>query len=193
MNQRRNVGNIGGQSCSGEVCDRGARRDQHFAAHVAAFFLAGELILEVHAGRARFDHRFDQFEDIERPAETSFGVGHDRHEPIDVVFAFGMRDLVGALQRLVDPFDHRRHAVRRIKTLVGIHLPGEIGIRRHLPSAEINRFQSRLHLLHRLVAGERAESGDEGFGLQQAPKLFRAAPRQSVFDDDVALQSPNIA
>ena len=160
---------------------------------MSAFFLAGELIFEVHTGRARLDHSFDQFKNVERPAKTSFGVGHDRHEPIDIVFALDTRDLVGALQSLIDPFDHSRHAVCRIKTLIGIHLAGEIGIGRHLPSAKIDRLQSRPNLLKRLVPGERAESVDEGFGLKQTPKLFRAAPRQGVFDDDVALQSPNIA
>src|SRR5437762_7578352 len=45
----------------------------------------------------------------------------------------------------------------------------------------------------RLVADERTVSVDEGFRLKQTPKLFRAAPRQGVFDDDVALQAPNIA
>ena len=175
------------------MCDGSARRNQHFSSHVSAFFLAGELIFQVHAGRARLDHSFDQFKNIERPAKTSFGVGHDRHEPIDIVFAFDTRDLVGALQSLIDPFYHSRHAICRIKTLIGIHLAGEIGIGRHLPSAKIDRFQSRLNLLKRLIPGERAESVDEGFGLKQTPKLFRAAPRQCVFDDDVALQSPNIA
>src|SRR2546429_9810848 len=94
---------------------------------------------------------------------------------------------------MFNTFDLSRHAVCRIKTLIGIHLAGEIGIGRHLPSAKIDRLQSRPNLLKRLVPGERAESVDEGFGLEQTPKLFRAAPRQGVFDDDVALQSPNIA
>src|SRR2546430_3931134 len=66
-------------------------------------------------------------------------------------------------------------------------------MRSHLPPAEIGRSQSRLNLLKGLVPGERAESVDEGFGLEQTPKPFRAAPRQGVFDDDVALQAPNIA
>src|SRR4029077_10940022 len=67
QNQRGNVTNIGGQSCGNEVCDGSARRDQHFSPHVSAFFLPGEVVFEVHAGRARFDHSFDQFKDIERP------------------------------------------------------------------------------------------------------------------------------
>src|SRR5207248_8899099 len=155
--------------------------------------LARELILEVHAGRARLDHSFDQFKNVERSAKTGFGVGTDRHKPIDIVLTLDTRDLVGALQSLIDPFDHSRHAVCRIKTLIGIHLAGEIGISRDLPSAKVDRLQSRPNLLKRLVPGERAESVDERFGLEQTPKLLRAAPRQGVFDDDVALQAPNIA
>ena len=96
---------------------------------------------------------FDQFENVERPTKTSFGVGHDRHKPIDIVFAFDMMDLIGTLQSLIDPFDYCRDAVRRIKTLIGIHLSGEIGIGRNLPAAEIDRLQSRLNLLKGLIPG----------------------------------------
>src|SRR5207249_1465558 len=110
QNQRGNVTNIGGQSCGNEVCDGSARRVQHFSPHVSAFFLARELIFQVHTRCARLDHSFDQFKNVERPAKTSFGVGHDRHEPIDIVFDLDTRDLVGALQSLIDPFDHNRHA-----------------------------------------------------------------------------------
>ena len=75
-------------------------------------------------------------------------------------------DLVGALQRLIDAPNHSGNAVRRIQTLVGIHLAGEICVRCHLPAAEINRLQSRAHLLHRLIAGKRAERRDEWLGLE---------------------------
>src|SRR5206468_4493736 len=64
QNQRGNVTNIGGQSCGNEVCDGSARRNQHFSPHVSAFFLARELIFEVHASCARRDHRLDQFKYI---------------------------------------------------------------------------------------------------------------------------------
>ena len=74
---RRHVADIGGEPRRGEVRDRGPRRDEHFAAHVAAFFFARELILEMHAGRAGFDHRLDQFEDVKRTAETGFRIGDD--------------------------------------------------------------------------------------------------------------------
>ena len=86
-------------------------------------------------------------------------------------------DLVRALQRLVDPLYHRRHAVRRVKALVGIHLPGEIRVRRDLPSAQVNCFQSGPHLLHCLVAGQRAERSNERLGLEQVPSF--SAPRRA--------------
>ena len=97
----------------------------------------------MHTGRARLDHRFDQFENVERSAETSFGVGDDGRKPVDLVLAFGMRDLVRALQRLVDSPNDRRNTVGRVKTLVRIHLPGEIGIGRDLPAAEIELPSAR--------------------------------------------------
>ena len=98
-------------------------------------------------------------------------------------------DLIGALQGLIDPLHYCRNAVRRIETLIGIHLAGEICVGRHLPAAQIDRLQSRFDLLHRLIAGQRAEGRNKIFGVQQFPKLFRAAPRQRVLDDEAALQT----
>ncbi len=66
-------------------------------------------------------------------------------------------DLIRARQRLIDAPYQVRHAVRGIQTLVRIHLPGIVGVRRHLPAAHINGLQPSLHLLDRLVAGHRAE------------------------------------
>jgi len=72
-----------------------------------------------------------------------------------------VRDLIGALQSLIDPSDYGRDAVRRIKAFVRIHLADEIRVRCDLPATDVDRFQSRLHLLHRLIAGERAERIDQ--------------------------------
>ena len=78
-------------------------RDEHLAAEVPAFLFGGELIFEVHAGRAGFDHRFHQLEGVEWAAETGFRVGDDRREPVArATLALGVFDLVGAQQRLVD-------------------------------------------------------------------------------------------
>jgi hypothetical protein len=105
---------------------------------VTAFLLARKLILEMHTGRTGLDHCLDQLENIERSPETGFGIRHDRGEPVDVVLAFAMRNLVGALQRLVDSPNNCWDTVRWIETLVGIHLPGQIRIRCDLPAADIN-------------------------------------------------------
>ena len=104
-----------------------------------------------------------------------------------------MSDLIRALQRLIDPFYHGGNAVCRIKTLVRIHVSGKIRVGCDLPTAHVNRFQSGADLLHRLVAGERAECVDERLGLKQLPEFLRAAARQCVFDHDAALQTLDIA
>ncbi len=44
-----------------------------------------------------------------------------------------------------------------IQRLVRIHLPGEIRVARDLPAGQIDRIETRTHLLHCLIAGERAE------------------------------------
>ena len=127
------------------------------------------------------------------PPKPGFRIGHDGEKPIDLRVAFGVRDLVRALQRLVDPFHYRGDAVRRIEALVGIHLSREIGVGRDLPAAEVDRLQTGARLLHRLVAGERTERRDEGLGVEQVPELFRAAPGEGVLRDDAALQTLDVA
>jgi hypothetical protein len=71
------------------------------------FFAAGQLVLEVHAGGAGFDHRLHQFEGIQHAAEAGLGVGHDRLQEVGVVLALGVLDLVGAQQGVVDALHHR--------------------------------------------------------------------------------------
>jgi hypothetical protein len=66
-------------------CDGFARRHQHLAAHVAALLDGGELVFEVHAGGAGFDHGLHQFEGVQHAAEAGFGVGDDRGEVVDIV------------------------------------------------------------------------------------------------------------
>ncbi len=176
-NDRRNVGNIGRQSRGDEIGNGRAGRDEHFASHVPAFLFAGELVFKMHSGRARLDHCFGQFENVKRPAEPGFSIGHDRREPVDFALAFSVLNLVGPLQCLVDPFNHCRHAVRRIQALVRIHLTSEIGIRGNLPTAQIDCLQSRLHLLNRLIAGERAEGGHVILGCNSSHSF--SAPRRA--------------
>ena len=67
---------------------------------MAALLLARELVLEVNAGGARFDHRLHQLVGVERAAEAGLGVGHDRREPVALALALGVLDLIGAEERL---------------------------------------------------------------------------------------------
>ena len=99
---------------------------------------------------------------FEHAAEAGFGVGDDRLQPVDAVVAFGVVELVGAQQRVVDALDHLRHRVGRIQRLVRIHLAGDVGVGGDLPAGQVDRVQAGLDLLHGLVAGERAERVDEG-------------------------------
>ena len=64
------------QTRGDQFLNRLLRGNQHFAAHMAAFFHRCQLVFEVHAGRARADHVLHQLEGVEHAAETGFGVGH---------------------------------------------------------------------------------------------------------------------
>src|SRR5437763_1663714 len=83
------------------------------------------------------------------------------------VLPFRMVDLVGALQGLVDLAHLSGHAVRGIKTLVGIHLAGAVAVRRNLPAAHVDGLQSGLNLLDGLVARDRPQRMDVLFAMQQ--------------------------
>ena len=79
------------------MLDSGEGRYQYLPAHVPTFFLACELIFEMYAGRAGFEHCLRQFENIERSTETGFAVGYDGREPVDIGVTFGVVNLIGAL------------------------------------------------------------------------------------------------
>ena len=101
-------------------------------------------------------------------------------------------DLVGAHERVVDPPHDRGNRIGRIQRLVGIHLAGDVGVGRDLPARQVNRLQAGLHLLHRLVAGQRAERVDERLLADQLPELFGAAPRERVLDVQRAAQPHDV-
>ena len=82
-------------------CTASLRRHQHLAAEMSALLSGRQLIFEVHAGRAGFDHRLHQFEGVQRSAESSFSVGDERHKPTHAVLAFGVMDLIGASESVV--------------------------------------------------------------------------------------------
>jgi hypothetical protein len=112
-----------------------ADRHEDLAAQVTAFLFRRELVFEMHAGRACFDHRLHQLVGIERAAEPGLGIGNDRRHPVSVVaLALRMGDLIGAAQCIVDPPDHIGHGIHRVERLVRIHLPGSIGVGSDLPA-----------------------------------------------------------
>src|SRR5215204_5717898 len=180
----RDAHHVGGEPGGDEVPDGLGGGDQNLPTHVATLLLGGELVLEVDASGAGFDHGLHQLENVEGPTETGLGVGDYGGEPVDAVPALGVVDLVGPLQRLVDPLDHVRHAVGWIQTLVGIHVPGQVGVSGHLPARKIDRLESGLDLLHGLIAGQSSQRPHEWPIVHERPKPLRAYPRERVLDPD---------
>ena len=182
--QGRHAHHVGGEAGGGEVADMCLCRDQHLAAEMAALLFRSELVLEMHAGSARLDKGLHDFEGVERPAEAGFGIGYDRREPgIDrQARAFRRFDLVGALQRAVDPLGEFRCGVGRVKRLVGIHGGRRVGIGRDLPAGQVDRLQAGAHHLHGLIAGQRAKRIDEILLVDELPQAVRAVLGQGVAD-----------
>ena len=161
-------------------------------AEVAALLLRRELVLEVHRRRARLDHLLHQLERVQRAAEAGLGVGDDRGEPVRRLPSFAVIDLVGALQRLVDPLHDRRNRVRRIERLVGVHVTGKVGVGGDLPAAEVDGLQAGADLLNGLIAGEGAEGGDVRLSLQKVPQPLRAHFRERVPDVDRTAEAVDV-
>ena len=158
---------------------------------MAALLLRGELVLVVDAGRAGLDHRAHQLVGLEWAAEACLGVGDDRKQPVDLP-SLDRLDLAGAQQRVVQPADECGRAVGRVEALVGIRLPGEVCVCGDLPAGEVDRFQAGLRHLHRLAAGEGAESGDVLITLEELPEPFGAAAGERVLDVDGAAEALDV-
>ena len=188
QHEGRRAADVGGQPRRDQVALMRRGRDQHLAAHVAALLFRRELVLEVNAGRARLDIGLHDLERVQRTAEAGFRVGDDRHEPVDLGAAFGVLDLVGTLEGAVDAAAQFRAGIGRIKALVGIHRARGVGVGGDLPARQIDRGQPGARLLHRLVAGHRAQRIDVGLGLQRVPKPIGALLGQRVGDRHRAAQ-----
>ena len=154
--------------------------------------LGYRLIFKVHAGRARIDHPLHQLESVQRAAEAGLAVGHDGSEPMNLACALAGLDLIGTRQRGVDGTHRGGNAVGWIQALIGIHLPGEISVGGDLPARNVNGLQSRLDLLHGLIAGQCAQRGNIGLGVQQVPQALGSKPRQRVLDLHRAAQADHV-
>ena len=164
---------------------------------MAALLHRGELIFEVHSGGAGADHRLHEFEGVEHTAEAGLSVSHDGREVVDVAIVAGSDaarplDFVGALEGVVDAFDHGRHRIHGIQGLVRIHRHVIVVVGGHLPAGQIDRADAGLHLLHRLAAGEGAEAIDVAVLIDQLPQFFRAAPGHRLFDREGAAQADHV-
>jgi hypothetical protein len=124
----------------------------------------------VHCGRARFDHGFHQLKGVQGAAKAGFRVRYNGGQPVDTVAPLGVMHLISSQERVVDGPDHMRDAIDRIETLVRVHLSGGVGVAGRLPPAQIDRLQSGLDLLHRLVTGEGAQGGHVRLSVQQLPQ-----------------------
>jgi hypothetical protein len=152
----RHIEHVGRETRRHQLVDALLGRDQHLAAEVAALLGGGQLVLEMHAGGAGADQRLGQLKGVQIAAEAGFGIGDDRHQPVDIFLAFHVMDLIRAQQGVVDALDHFGHRVDRVQTLVRVHLSGGVRIARHLPTRAIDRLKSGLHRLDRLVSGHAA-------------------------------------
>ena len=193
----RHAGHVGREAGRVQLADELARRDEDFAAEVAALLLRGQLVLEVNTGRAGRDHRFHQLVGVQRAAEARLGVGHDGREVVRLVeFALGgglvPRHLVGAEQRVVDALDDDGDGVGGVEALVGIHVAGQVGVGGDLPAGEVDRLEAGLDLLHGLAAGHGAEGVDVVFLVHQLPQALGAERGERVLDLDGAAEVDDV-
>ena len=178
--QGGHAADVGGEPGGDEVADRPRGRQQHLAAHVAALLLGRELVLEMHARGARLDHRLGQLEHVQMAAEAGLHVGDDRDQPVDVVVALGVVDLVRAQERAVDPAHDLRDRVDRIEALVGVHLAREVRVGGDLPAAQVDRLEAGPDLLDGLVAGATRRARRRSRGRAAAARASRRRSRASV-------------
>jgi hypothetical protein len=169
-----------------------ARRNQDFAAEMTAFLLGRKLVLKVNTSRTRFNHRFNQLEDVQAAAESCLRIGHNRRHPVRTGSTLMMIDLISTEQCVINTPDYRWYTICRIETLVRVHLFRKIGIRGYLPSTEINRLQSCSDLLHCLIPRQRTKRPNCRLRIEQSPEPFGASPRQRKFYPDRAAKPVDI-
>ncbi len=164
----RRAGNVSCQTSGGQLLHSFLGRNQYLAAHVAAFFHGSQLVFEVNAGGACFDHALHQLVSVQYAAETGFSVCHDWSEVVDVAFVaraftgFPL-DLVSTTERVVDALDHGWNRIHRVQRLVRVHRFGGVVVRRDLPARQVDRLDTGFDLLYSLAAGQGAHAVDEIF------------------------------
>ena len=184
--QGRHIHHVGGETrrLQGSNVLRG--RHQDLAPHVAAFLLCRQLVFVMDTGGAGLDEPLGELEDVERAAEPGLAVGDDGDEPVDVGLSLRPVDLVGATKCIVDPLDECRGGIGGVQRLIGVDVAGQVPVRRHLPSGEVDRLQTGLHHLHRLATAEGPQCADVVLGGQTLPECDRHPIRQRGLLPDAA-------
>ncbi|MOA10407.1 hypothetical protein D3C78_1302950 [compost metagenome] len=165
---------------------------------MAAFFHGSQLVFEVHATGAGADHRLHQLVGVQHAAETGFGIGHDRcvvvnETGIALLHAFGVLDFVGTGEGVVDALDHLRHRVNRIQRLVRIHGGVFVVVGGNLPAGQVDGLDAGFHQLHRLTAGQCAQTVDVRLVVHQIPQLLGTVAGQGVLYLHGAAQALNVS
>src|SRR5690606_9184274 len=76
--------------------------------------------------------------------------------------------------------------------LVGVGVPGQVGVGCDLPSGEVDGLQAGADLLDSLVTGERTEGVDVVLSVEQLPQAFCSQTGQRVLLGDRAAQPDHI-
>jgi hypothetical protein len=121
-------------------------------------------------GGPGFDHGLDELVRVQRTAETGLRIRDQRREPVGPVAVVHVLDLIRAGEGIVDAGDHSGDAVHGIETLVRVHVTRGVGVARHLPPAHVDRLETGVHLLYRLIARQGTEGGNVGFRMKEIPK-----------------------
>jgi len=152
----------------------------------------------MHATSTGLDHGLHQFKRVEYATETSFCVGHDGREVVDVVFAasvnaFGVLDFISTAEGVVDGFNDFWHRVHGVQRLVGVHAGIGVVVSSNLPARQVDGLHASLDLLHGLTTGQCAEAVHIVFGVQQIPQLFGATTGHGVLNGKRTAQTNNIS
>lgn len=100
----------------------------------------------------RFNHRLHQLKRIKHAAKSRLRIRNNWQKVVGITLITRLNavrplNLIGAPKGIIDAFNHRGYGIRWVERLVGIHAGRQIGIRRHLPTGKINRFDARFRLL----------------------------------------------
>ncbi|MCY1409385.1 hypothetical protein D9M71_247340 [compost metagenome] len=203
----RYAGNVRSQTGSGQLLYGFLGWNQYLAAHVSAFFNRSQLVFEVNAGGACFDHALHQLVGVQNATETGFSVGNDWCEVVDVavitwVLAGFPLDLVGATERVIDALDHGRNRVNRVQRLVWVHGFCRVVVCSNLPARQVDRLDTGFNLLYGLATGQGAHAVYEVFVWtegrlgalgNQVPQLVGAHAGQGVLRLNRATQANDVS